>query len=284
MIPPDKMRRRPSSGSPSIDRRLLMAGAAGLAADLALGGCGRVASSPEGQDAFQAANDMSYHAQRALMGQALAPEFPASAISSDFRANGSISPKEPEYQALAAQKFNTWSMPVSGLVDKPREFTLADLRALPARSQITRHDCVEGWSCIAQWKGPQLAALLDLVVPKPEARYVVFHCYDELGADQSEGNPDVDEQNTLDGPPPKFYGTIDMLDAVHPQTILAYEMNGDPLPISHGAPLRLRLERQLGYKMNKYIKSIELVTSFAGIGGGKGGYWEDLGYDWYAGI
>jgi DMSO/TMAO reductase YedYZ molybdopterin-dependent catalytic subunit len=267
------------------DRRLFLAGAAGLAADLALSGCDRVASSREGQTAFDVANDMSYAAQRALMGtKALAPEFAPSDISPDFRANGSIDPKDPDYKALAAAKFATWSMPVTGLVEKPRAFTLADLKALPARSQITRHDCVEGWSCIGQWKGPALSVILDLVVPKSEARYVVFHCFDQLGADQTEGNPDLDDGNTLEGPPPKFYGSIDMADAAHPQTILAYEMNGEPLSIPHGAPLRLRLERQLGYKMNKYIKSIELVESFKPIGGGKGGYWEDLGYDWYAGI
>jgi DMSO/TMAO reductase YedYZ molybdopterin-dependent catalytic subunit len=267
------------------DRRLFLAGAAGLAADVALSGCGRVAASPEGQSAFETANQMSYVAQRAVMGtKALAPEFAVSDISPDFRANGSIDPKDPEYKTLAQAKFAAWSMPVSGLVEKPRAFTLADLKDLPPRSQITRHDCVEGWSCIGQWKGPALASVLDLVVPKPQARYVVFHCYDQLGADQSEGNPDIDVDNTLEGPPPKYYGTIDMADAAHPQTILAYEMNGEPLSIAHGAPLRLRLERQLGYKMNKYIKSIELVDSFKSIGGGKGGYWEDLGYDWYAGI
>jgi DMSO/TMAO reductase YedYZ molybdopterin-dependent catalytic subunit len=276
------MSRDTMSRDVKLDRRLFVTGAAGLA----LAGCDRIASSSRGQDAFSLANDMSYVAQRALMGaRELAPEFSAGDISTDFRANGSIDPKEPDYKALAQAKFETWSMPVSGLVEKPRAFTLADLRAMPARTQITRHDCVEGWSCIGQWSGPPLPSVLDLVVPKPEARYVVFYCYDALGPDQSEGNTDgQDEGNTLSGPPPKFYGTIDMADATHPQTILAHSMNGAPLPIAHGAPLRLRVERQLGYKMNKYIKSIELVANFQNIGGGKGGYWEDLGYDWYAGI
>ena len=264
-----------------LDRRLFVAGAAGFM----LAGCDRVASSSQGQTAFQTANDMSYVAQRALMSQkALAPEFAPSEISPDFRANGSIDPKAPEYKALIKDKFATWSMDVGGLVEHPRSFTLADLKAMPARTQITRHDCVEGWSCIGKWKGPQLSAVLDLVVPKSEARYVVFHCFDQLGADQSEGESDADQGNGLDGSSPKFYGTIDMTDAVHPQSILAYEMNDETLSVAHGAPLRLRLERQLGYKMNKYIKSIELVESFAHIGDGKGGYWEDLGYDWYAGI
>ncbi len=265
----------------SVDRRLFVAGAASIA----LAGCDRVAGSSGGQKAFETANDASYVAQRALMsGKSLAPEFTPADLSSDFRANGSIDPKDAAYRALAKDKFASWSVAVDGLVEHPRSFSLAELRALPARTQITRHDCVEGWSCIGKWTGPALSAVLDLVVPKSQARFVVFHCYDQLGADQSEGNSDADDTNTLAGPPPKFYGSIDMEDAVHPQTILAYEMNDETLPIAHGAPLRLRLERQLGYKMNKYIRSIEVVESFAHIGGGKGGYWEDLGYDWYAGI
>jgi DMSO/TMAO reductase YedYZ molybdopterin-dependent catalytic subunit len=265
-----------------IDRRLFVAGAAGLM----LAGCDSIADSAATKKAFATSNEMSYVAQRAVMGsKALAPEFSPTEISKDFRANGSIDPKEPEYKELAKAGFATWSMPVAGLVEKPRSFTLEDLKALPARTQITRHDCVEGWSCIGKWTGPTLASVLDLVVPKDSARYVVFFCYDELGPDESEGVSDAaDQGNSLEGPPPKFYGSIDMADAAHPQTILAYAMNDEPLSIAHGAPLRLRLERQLGYKMNKYIKSIELVESFAAIGGGKGGYWEDLGYDWYAGI
>ncbi len=275
------MRRDRDRHQAILDRRVFVAGAAGLV----LGGCDRVATSSGGQKAFDAANDASYAAQRAVMSaKALAPEFSASDISPDFRANGSIDPKDATYKALARESFAGWSMPVEGLVEHPRAFTLADLRALPARTQITRHDCVEGWSCIGKWKGPTLASVLDLVVPKAQAGYVVFHCFDQLGADQSEGDTDAEEANTLGGPPPKYYGSIDMEDAVHPQTILAYEMNDQTLSVAHGAPLRLRLERQLGYKMNKYIRSIELVESFAGIGGGKGGYWEDLGYDWYAGI
>ncbi len=272
---------RPLRGA-ALDRRVFLAGAAGLA----LGGCDRVADSVGGRKAFAAANDASYVAQRALMsGKSLAPEFTAADLSPEFRANGSIDPKDETYKALAKEKFATWSMSVGGLVEHPRAFTLADLKALPARTQITRHDCVEGWSCIGKWKGPTLASVLDLVVPRSQARYVVFHCYDQLGADQSEGNSDASEEtNAMSGPPPKYYGSIDMEDAAHPQTILAYEMNDQTLSIAHGAPLRLRLERQLGYKMNKYIRSIELVDSFAPIGGGKGGYWEDLGYDWYAGI
>jgi DMSO/TMAO reductase YedYZ molybdopterin-dependent catalytic subunit len=139
---------------------------------------------------------------------------------------------------------------------------------MPSRSQITRHDCVEGWSAIAQWKGARLSAILAAVEPRPEARYVVFHCADPMEADGSD----------------PYYESIDFDDAYHEQTILAYELNGAPLPIANGAPLRLRVERQLGYKHAKYVMRLELVQSFAAIGEGNGGYWEDQGYQWYAGI
>jgi DMSO/TMAO reductase YedYZ molybdopterin-dependent catalytic subunit len=141
---------------------------------------------------------------------------------------------------------------------------------MPSRTQITRHDCVEGWSCIGKWKGVPLAAVLDRARLKPAARYIVFYCADALGQSGTEAD--------------KYYESIDLADAFHVQTILAYEMNDQVLPIPHGAPLRLRVERQLGYKMAKYVMRIEAVGSFGGILGGQGGFWEDRGYDWYAGI
>ena len=150
----------------------------------------------------------------------------------------------------------------------PQEFSLAELRALPSRKQITRHDCVEGWSAIGKWQGARLSAVLDAVQPTPAARYVVFHCADPM------------EDN---GESP-YYESIDMDDAYHEQTLLAYALNDRPLPIPNGAPIRLRVERQLGYKHAKYVMRLELVESFAHIGEGKGGYWEDQGYQWYAGI
>ena len=139
---------------------------------------------------------------------------------------------------------------------------------MPSRTQITRHDCVEGWSAIGKWKGVKLSALLETVRPKPEARFVMFYCADPM------------EQ---DGTSP-YYESIDMDDAFHPQTILAYDLNDTMLPIPNGAPIRLRVERQLGYKHAKYVMRIELVESFDRIAGGKGGYWEDQGYEWWAGI
>jgi DMSO/TMAO reductase YedYZ molybdopterin-dependent catalytic subunit len=144
--------------------------------------------------------------------------------------------------------------------------SLQQLMEMPSSTQITRHDCVEGWSCIGKWKGVQLGSLLEMVGLDPRVRYIVFHCADTME------------------PGAKYYESIDLIDAFHPQTILAFEMNDRRLPIAHGAPLRLRVERQLGYKMAKYVMRIEAVETFAGIGQGKGGYWEDNGYDWYAGI
>ena len=141
--------------------------------------------------------------------------------------------------------------------------------AMPSRTQITRHDCVEGWSCIAKWTGVPLALVLDKAGEAGSALRL-FHCLDTI-------------ERGLSGEV-KYYGSIDLIDARHPQTILAYGLNGKPLPVENGAPLRVRVERQLGYKMPKYLHRIELVDSFAAIGLGKGGYWEDRGYDWFGGI
>ena len=159
---------------------------------------------------------------------------------------------------------------VGGLVEGPTELSLADLRAFPARTQITRHDCVEGWSCIGKRTGVQLARVLERVRLRPDARHIVFTSADEL-------------ERTLDGTG-RYDASIDLEDAFHPQTILAYDMNGAPLTVPHGAPLRLRIERQLGCKMAKYVMRIDAVASFADLGRGRGGFWEDRGYDWYAGI
>ena len=270
----------------NLNRRLFVGGAAGLA----LAGCDRLAASDKGQRALdvgsqltQAAGngrDITYDAARALPAGQLAPEYTSAEITKIFKPNGSIDPKDPAYKKLVEEKFESFSMPIGGLVERPRSFAIADLRALPVRTQITRHDCVEGWSCIGQWTGVRLQDVLDLVKPKPEARFVVFHCFDRYGTDYTtEAAPELDPDQS-----PVFYGSIGMADAVHPQTLLAYEMNGQPLPVDHGAPVRLRVERQLGYKNTKYIKSIDLVDSFADLGQGKGGYWEDQGYEWYGGI
>ncbi len=277
-----------------LDRRGFLLGAAGAM----LAGCDRLSATDQAQSVFDGVNDLTYKAQRLLIGgDRLAAEFTPADISQHFKANGSIDPKAPAYRKLVREQFASWRLNVGGLVENPRDFSLEQLRALPSRTQITRHDCVEGWSCIGKWKGALLSSLLDEVKVKDGARYVVFYCADRLGADETVGDPqqaeggqdaDPDEEapqsgDSLDGPS-FYYETIDMVDAHHPQTILAYEMNDAVLTVPHGAPLRLRVERQLGYKMPKYIMRIELVESFADIGQGKGGYWEDRGYDWYAGI
>lgn len=196
----------------------------------------------------------------------LAQEFSEKDISRYFKPNGNPPPLTMEYVINAMSGWHFWRLEVGGLVKEPAHFSLDDLKSLPSRTQITRHDCVEGWSAIAKWKGVPVAEIMRRVEPQPNARYVVFYCMDT----DSEGN--------------NFYESIDLYDALHPQTILAYEMNGQLLPVEHGAPLRLRVETQLGYKMAKYIHRIEFVASYKEIGQGKGGYWEDRGYEWYAGI
>ncbi len=250
-------------------RKLLLGLGAGVAA-APLSGCD--AGSPAALAILDKAEALTQAVQRALLAPrtALAPEYPRSAITPTFKPNGSIDPDDPDYVALRQGGFADWKLEVGGLVERPTQLTLADLRGLPSRSQITRHDCVEGWSCIGQWKGVQLSALLTAAGLKPQARYLAFFCADTL-------------EQTLDGTG-RYYETIDLIDAFHPQTILAYEMNFAPLAVEHGAPLRLRAERHLGYKMAKYVMRIEAIDSFAKISRGRGGFWEDRGYEWYAGI
>jgi DMSO/TMAO reductase YedYZ molybdopterin-dependent catalytic subunit len=213
--------------------------------------------------------------RRSACADRLAPEYGEADISPAFRANGSTDPQDEDYLDLVGSDFVDWRLKVGGLVEHELSLSLEELRALPARTQITRHDCVEGWSCIAKWTGVPLSEVLSRAGVRPEARLVVFHCADTL---EDGGALGADPDSS------RYYESIDLIDAVHPQTILAYHMNGYPLTVPHGAPLRLRLERQLGYKMAKYIMRIELVHSFADLHGGRGGYWEDRGYEWYAGI
>ena len=209
---------------------------------------------------------LSYRTHRLIGRNALAPEFTEAQMSPVFRTNGNTMPASAVYQQQMATSFANWTLQVDGLVTTPGNFSMAALKAMPARTQITRHDCVEGWSAIGKWTGVPLAALLSQVALLPTARFLVLHCADDF-----------------DGQP--YYESIDLVDAFHPQTILAYGMNDETLTVGHGAPLRLRVERQLGYKQAKYVMRIEAVASLAGIQGGKGGFWEDqIGYDWYAGI
>ncbi|HET8876313.1 MAG TPA: molybdopterin-binding protein [Casimicrobiaceae bacterium] len=249
-------------------RRFLGRLAASLGA-LGVAGCDRLSQSDWFPKLLGAAEPLNYAAAKLVTGRkAMAQEFTPADLSPAFRSNGTAEPDNAQYTALAANHFADYALDVGGLVAKPRRFTLAELRALPSRTQITRHDCVEGWSAIGKWQGAKLSAVLAAVEPSERARYVVFHCADPM------------EQ---DGTSP-YYESIDMDDAYHVQTLLAYALNDAPLPVKNGAPIRLRVERQLGYKHAKYVMRLELVESFAGIGEGKGGYWEDQGYQWYAGV
>jgi DMSO/TMAO reductase YedYZ molybdopterin-dependent catalytic subunit len=251
-------------------RGWLRAGLASVGA-LALAACDKITNSPKGIAVLQSAEGLTRRVQRLVVDRkALAREFTPADISSDFRPNGSIDPQDPDYLALKAKAFADYRLVIDGLVERPLSLSLADLRGLPSRTQITRHDCVEGWSSIGKWTGARLGPLLDRAGLKPNARYIVFHCGDTL-------------EQTLDGSG-QYYESIDLIDAYHPQTILAYAMNDMPLPVAHGAPLRLRVERQLGYKHAKYVMRIEAVDDFRHLGRGNGGFWEDRGYEWYAGI
>ena len=253
----------------SLARRGFLARLGGGAAALLLAGCDRLSSTTWFPPILDLAEPLTRRVQRLIAPRdALAQEFTEADLSPRFRSNGTAYPQDEAYLALADGGFADWSLRVEGLVAHPLTLTLAQLRAMPSRTQITRHDCVEGWSAIGKWTGVPLHEVLRAVRPSPRAKYVVFHC-----ADPMDGTEDS-----------KYYESIDMVDAYHPQTILAYELNGVALPIPNGAPLRLRVERQLGYKMAKYLMRIELAEDLSGIAGGKGGYWEDRGYEWYAGI
>lgn len=246
-----------------MKRRNLIAGMAGLFA----AGCSKLADSTPGSALLSAAEDWHRKAHRALAGkQALVPEFAREDISPTFRGNGSLTVDSPFYREQIAKGFSDWRLDVGGLVATPLSLSLENIRRLPQRTQITRHDCVEGWSAIGEWTGPQLSLLLDAAGVLPDANFIVFRCADTLYGH-------------------KYYESVDMIDAYHPQTIVAHMLNGEPLPEKNGAPLRMRIERQLGYKHPKYLTGIEAVASLDDIEGGKGGFWEDqYGYQWYAGI
>ena len=251
-------------------RRFLMSLTAGVGT-LALAGCDRVAGNARVDGILRQTEKLTLASQRLVLDhQPLAREYGERDLSPKFRANGSTMPDSREYAGLLQGGFADWRLKIDGLVQRPLSLSLAELKAMKARSQITRHDCVEGWSAIGKWQGVPLGPLLDMAGLRPGARYVVFHC-----ADEYEKAPNGSGQ---------YYESIDLIDAYHPQTILAYGMNGRDLPVEHGAPLRLRVERQLGYKQAKYVMHAQVVDAYAGLHGGHGGFWEDRGYEWYGGI
>jgi len=244
-------------------RRFIAAGASGLL----LGGCDRLNNSPQFRGVLRSAEKLNMASQRLISARdSLAREYSEADLSPIFRSNGTAMPGTPEYQQHLAANFANWRLAVDGLVARPLSIPIQTLRSLPHRTQITRHDCVEGWSAIGKWHGVQLSRILDHAGLSTRARYIVFHCADRFG----------------DKP---YYESIDLVDAFHPQTILAWGMNGHLLPVPNGAPLRLRVERQLGYKHAKYVERIEAVDSLSRVFGGRGGYWEDnVDYEWYAGV
>ena len=213
---------------------------------------------------LRAGDAFTYGAQRALLsGHALAREYGARDLTS-FPATGTTDPGVTEktglgeaYRRLRGGAFSDWRLSVEGSVARPRAFSLSDLKEMPSRTQITRHTCEEGWTAIGQWTGVPLSAVLDAAGILPAARFVVFYSYDD------------------------WVDSVDMVDALHPQTILAYGMNGRDLPIPHGAPVRLRVERQMGYKSMKYLKRIVVTDQFED-GGKKGNI--QSGWAWYTGI
>jgi DMSO/TMAO reductase YedYZ molybdopterin-dependent catalytic subunit len=209
------------------------------------------------------ADNLTYAAHRVLLpGQSLAREYSRADISS-FPAIGTTSPANAgrsgseTYAKLQRDAFADWRLSVEGLVARPVSFSLDDLRRFPSRTQITRHTCEEGWSAIAEWTGVALGRVLEAAGILPDARWVNFRSFDDWA----------------DG--------IDLLDAFHPQTLLAYGMNGRDLPVPHGGPVRLRVERQLGYKSMKFLSRIVVTSAFDD--GGKAGNIQN-GWSWYAGI
>jgi DMSO/TMAO reductase YedYZ molybdopterin-dependent catalytic subunit len=243
-------------------RRFIAVGATGL-----LAGCDRLNNSQAFRGILRSAEGMTMRAQRLVSPRdALAREYGEADLSPIFRSNGTSMPGTVAYAKHLAEDFANWRVVVDGLVARPLSIPIQTLRSMPHRVQITRHDCVEGWSAIGKWHGVPLSNILDAARLSPHARYIVFHCADRFG----------------DKP---YYESIDLIDAFHPQTILAVGLNDHLLPVPNGAPVRLRVERQLGYKHAKYVERIQAVESLASVYGGKGGYWEDTtDYEWYAGI
>jgi DMSO/TMAO reductase YedYZ molybdopterin-dependent catalytic subunit len=250
-----------------ITRRTLLQGIGLGAGGLLASGCDQLNGSETFRSGLRRFEHLNLRAQRLISARtALAREFTQADLSPVFRSNGTALPDTPEYRQLAAGRFADWRLSVDGLVQRPLSLSLAQVQQLPRRTQITRHDCVEGWSAIGKWTGATLGPLLDAAGLRDDTRFIVFHCMDRYG----------------DRP---YYESLDLVDAFHPQTILAYGLNDRILPVPNGAPLRLRVERQLGYKHAKYLHRIEARASLDGLYGGKGGLWEDTNdYEWYAGI
>lgn len=247
-------------------RKVIITGLASIGG-LLLPGCSKTLP-PSYGNILRMGDNFTYLAQRTLLqGQSLAREYRQSDISS-FPATGTTNPADagtpsyndvdgPAYDILRKGAFTNWRLQVEGCVARPGSYSLVDLQKFPSRTQITRHSCEEGWSAIAEWQGVPLGTVLQSAGILPNARFVNYYSYDNWG------------------------DSIDMMDAFHPQTMLAYGMNGRALPISHGAPVRLRVEKQLGYKSMKYLQRIVVSETF--VDPGVLGHIQN-GWSWYAGI
>ena len=246
-------------------RKLVTSGVAVAAGASGLAVLARVADRydlipPDHGGLFGAGETLTYAAQRLLMSHhSLVREFDQSRISTVFPVNGGF-PRSELYRLLFVRGFRDWRLTVDGLVARPSSLSLADLKRFPSRTQITHQACEEGWSFIAEWTGVPLSYILNLVGVRPGAKYVVFFPFDDS------------------------WDSLDLADSFHPQTLLAYGMNGGDLPAPHGAPVRLRVARQLGYKSVKYLSGIRVTDSLRNIGKGLGSISPELGYSWYAGI
>ena len=243
-------------------RRKLITGAVGASA---LAAAVRMADRqglipPDHTGFYGLGETLTYAAQRALMSHhSMAREFNRSQITKTFPINGNP-PQTDTYQRLLHGKFADWHLTVDGLVARPSLFSLAELKRYPSRTHITQQACEEGWSVIVEYTGVPLATILSAAGISSKAKYVVFQPFDTN------------------------WDSLDLPDAFHPQTLLAYGMNGEDIPTPHGAPLRLRVPRQLGYKSVKYLSRITVTDDLKSFGSGKGSISPDLGYSWYAGI
>src|SRR5690349_22143154 len=208
-------------GEREMHRRGFLTRGLAAASTALLAGCDELSDPPWVKRVLDSAEELTRVSQRALLSPtALAREYTEADLSPAFKANGSTDPGDPVYKAQAANGFADWKLGIRGLVEQPLELSLAQLRELPSRTQITRHDCVEGWSCIGKWKGVQLSRILEMAEPKPEAKFVLFRCFDSM------------DGPSLDGSDSRYYESIDLDDAHHVQTILAYELNDRPLPVT----------------------------------------------------
>ena len=246
-------------------RKLIAAGLAGTAGVSGLAAAASLArryglNPPDGGGLYGPGETLTYAAQRLLTRHSLAREFRRDQISKDPFANG-VSPLGDEFQRLQKGGFADWRLAIDGMVARPASFSVGEIKSMPSRTQITHLACEEGWSYIAEWTGVPLSHVLEMVGALPQARYVVYRSIQ-----------------------PDCWESIDIADAMHPQTLVAHSMNGGELPVGFGGPLRLRVPRQLGYKSVKYITRLTVSDSLKGFGKGLGGANPEDGYSWYAGI